>query len=109
MNTTTMSASTWGLLITLGTIWGASFLGMRIMLDEISVFQSVVHRVVWGALALWIVIAIRRPELPRAPKTWAALTVMGLLNNVIPFSLLSFGQLTVETGLTGILNAATAI
>ncbi|SMX22300.1 EamA-like transporter family protein [Boseongicola aestuarii] len=34
---------------------------------------------------------------------------MGLLNNVIPFSLLSFGQLTVETGLTGILNAATAI
>ena len=34
---------------------------------------------------------------------------MGLLNNVIPFSLLSFGQLTVETGLTGILNAATAV
>jgi drug/metabolite transporter (DMT)-like permease len=109
MNTTTMSASTWGLLITLGTIWGASFLGMRIMLDEITVFQTVVHRVFWGAAALWIVIAIRRPNLPRNPKTWAALLVMGLLNNVIPFSLLSFGQLTVETGLTGILNAATAI
>lgn len=109
MNTTTMSASTWGLLITLGTIWGASFLGMRIMLDEISVFQTVLHRVFWGAAALWIVIALRRPNLPRNPKTWAALATMGLLNNVIPFSLLSFGQLTVETGLTGILNAATAI
>ena len=104
-----MSASTWGLLIALGTIWGASFLGMRIMLDEVTVFQSVFHRVLWGALALWCVIAVQRPNLPRNLKTWAALAVMGLLNNVIPFSLLSFGQLTVETGLTGILNAATAI
>ena len=109
MNTTTLSASTWGLLFTLGTIWGASFLGMRIMLDEISVFHAVVHRVLWGALVLWGVIAIVRPTLPRDPKIWGALAVMGLLNNVIPFSLLSFGQLTVETGLTGILNAATAI
>ena len=58
MNTTTMSASTWGLMIALGTIWGASFLGMRIMLDEISVVHAVVHRVLWGALALWLGIAV---------------------------------------------------
>ena len=109
MNTTNMSASTWGLLFALGTIWGASFLGVRIILDEISVFQAVVHRVIWGALALWILIAIRRPPLPQNPRIWGAFLVMGLLNNAIPFSLLTFGQLTVETGLTGILNAATAI
>ena len=34
---------------------------------------------------------------------------MGLLNNVIPFSLMAWGQLHIETGLTSILNAATAI
>ena len=34
---------------------------------------------------------------------------MGLLNNVIPFSLMAWGQLHIETGLTSILNASTAI
>jgi drug/metabolite transporter (DMT)-like permease len=34
---------------------------------------------------------------------------MGCLNNVIPFSLMAWGQLSIESGLTAILNAATAI
>ena len=34
---------------------------------------------------------------------------MGFLNNVIPFSLIAWGQLTVETGLTSIFNASTAL
>jgi len=35
--------------------------------------------------------------------------VMGLLNNVVPFSLMAWAQLHIETGLTAILNATTAI
>ncbi|MEP5010658.1 DMT family transporter, partial [Roseobacter sp.] len=38
-----------------------------------------------------------------------AFLVMGLLNNVIPFSLLNWAQLYIETGLTSIFNATTAI
>ena len=34
---------------------------------------------------------------------------MGLLNNVLPFSLLNWAQLHIESGLTSIFNAATAI
>jgi drug/metabolite transporter (DMT)-like permease len=46
---------------------------------------------------------------PRDARVWGAFLVMGLLNNVIPFGLMAWGQLHIETGLTSILNATTAI
>jgi len=52
---------------------------------------------------------LMRLPLPREPRIWAAFLVMGLLNNVIPFSLMAWGQLHIPSGLTSILNAATAI
>ncbi len=105
----TLTPRTWSELILLGVIWGMSFLAIRIALDTIPAITSVFHRVVWAALALWIVIAIQRQPVPRDPKIWGAFLIMGLLNNVLPFSLMAWGQLYVETGLTSILNAATAI
>ena len=99
----------WFELTLLGLIWGASFLSIRIALDEISVMTLVFHRVFWASLALWIYIWARRLPFPNSPRIWGAFLIMGLLNNVLPFSLMAWGQLYVETGLTSILNAATAI
>ncbi len=96
-------------LALLALIWGGSFLSIRIALNDISVLSSVVHRVGWAALLLWAVVLATGLPIPRAPRVWAAFLVMGLLNNVIPFSLMTWGQLHIETGLTSILNAATAI
>ncbi len=104
-----LSARTWSELILLGVIWGASFLSIRIALDTIPVVTSVFHRVFWAALALWVVIVLQRQPIPRSPRKWGVFLIMGLLNNVLPFSLMAWGQLHVETGLTSILNAATAI
>ncbi len=105
----TLTARTWSELILLGVIWGMSFLAIRIALDTIPVITSVFHRVFWAALALWIVIIFQRQPVPSDPKVWGIFLIMGLLNNVLPFSLMAWGQLYVETGLTSILNAATAI
>ncbi|MXQ07102.1 EamA family transporter [Alphaproteobacteria bacterium GH1-50] len=96
-------------MIGLALIWGGSFLAIRIALDEIPVFSSVAHRVLWAALALWLVVLVLRQPVPRDLRIWGAFLVMGCLNNVIPFSLMAWGQLHIETGLTAILNAATAI
>jgi drug/metabolite transporter (DMT)-like permease len=104
-----LSSRAWAELAALALIWGASFLSIRIALDEIPVMTSVAHRVLWAALALWLVVAIRHLPVPRDPRIWIAFLVMGLLNNVIPFSLMAWAQLHIETGLTSILNAATAI
>ncbi|MEO1640438.1 MAG: DMT family transporter [Pseudomonadota bacterium] len=96
-------------LLALSFIWGASFLSIRVALDEIGPLTAVAHRTLWAMLILWGYVLLRRLPLPTDPRIWAAFLVMGFLNNVIPFSLMAWGQLHIETGLTSILNAATAI
>lgn len=104
-----MSPQAWVLLFALAFIWGASFLSIRIALDEIGPLTAVAHRTGWAMVVLWAYVVICRLPLPRDPRVWSAFLVMGLLNNVIPFSLMAWGQLHIETGLTSILNASTAI
>mgnify|MGYP001823203230 FL=1 len=60
-------------------------------------------------LILWAFVLLSRGTFPKGWRVWLAFLVMGLLNNVIPFSLMAWGQLHIETGLTSILNASTAI
>lgn len=88
---------------------GASFLSIRIALDEIAPLTSIAHRTFWAMCALWLVVWAMRLPVPLTPRVWIAFLGMGLLNNVIPFGLMAWGQLHIETGLTSILNAATAI
>lgn len=104
-----LSAQAWIELLLLAAIWGGIFLASRIALNETPVFTLVAHRVFWAALILWAVILIRRLPIPTSPRVWAAFLVMGFLNNILPFTLLNWAQLTIESGLTSIFNATTAI
>ncbi len=105
----TISPRAWAELFALSLIWGASFLSIRIALDEIGPLTAVAHRTGWAMLILWTYVLIRRLTIPTDLRVWGAFLVMGLLNNVIPFSLMAWGQLHIETGLTSILNASTAV
>lgn len=105
----TMTSRAWAEMIPLAAIWGASFLAIRIALDEITPLTVVAHRTGWAMLVLWGVVLAMRLPVPRAPRIWLGFLGMGLLNNVIPFGLMAWGQLHVATGLTSILNASTAI
>lgn len=110
MNTQkSISTRAWAEMLLLAAIWGASFLSIRIALDEVGPLTAVAHRVGWAALALWLVVWLMRLPLPRDPNVWIGFLGMGLLNNVIPFGLMAWGQLYIESGLTSILNGATAI
>ncbi|WP_296420298.1 DMT family transporter [Pseudooctadecabacter sp.] len=104
----TLSLANWADLLVLGLIWGGSFLAIRLTLDEVPFVTSVAHRVFWAALILWAYVLWRRLPLPSG-RDWAVLGVMGVLNNVIPFSLMAWGQLYIPTGLTSVFNAGTAI
>ncbi len=109
MTQTSLSPRAWAELGLLSLLWGASFLSIRTTLDEVPVLTSVAHRVTWAAVALWLVVIATRTPLPKRARVWGALLVMGMLNNVIPFTLMAWGQLHIETGLAAILNAATAV
>lgn len=105
----TISARAWAELLLLGVIWGGSFLSIHVALQEIGPLTAVAHRTLWAMLLLWAYVMLRGLPLPKCPRIWGAFLGMGLLNNVIPFSLMAWGQLHIETGLTAILNATTAI
>lgn len=103
-----LSSRAWTEMLLLAFIWGASFLAFAICLRELGVFTTVAHRVFWGTLVMWAIAFWRKWPLPPA-HLWMACLVMGLLNNVVPFSLIAWGQTTIESGLASILNAMTAI
>ena len=96
-------------LLALAAIWGFSFLSIRVALDELGPFALVALRLAGAAAALWIVVLVQRAPLPRGGGIWASFLVLGLLNNLLPFGLITFGQQHIESGLASILNASTAI
>lgn len=109
MTSHSISARAWGLMALLAVLWGAVFLSVRIALDEIPPMTVVAHRVGWASVVLWAYVFARRMPLPRGARVWIGFAGMGLLNNVIPFSLMAWGQLYIPSGLTSIFNATTAI
>lgn len=104
-----MSGVAWAQLLLLALIWGGSFLSTRIVLDEIGPFTTVLHRCGWAMLALWIVVLTLRLPVPRDLRVWLSFLFMGVLNNVLPFFFLAWGQLHIESGLTAIFNSFTAV
>lgn len=96
-------------MLLLAVVWGGVFLSVDIALRDIPMFSLIAIRVTFAALLLWVYVLVLRCEIPRGIKVWSALLVMGVLNTAIPFTLLTFGQTQIETGLTSVFNAGTAV
>ena len=97
------------MLLVLAAVWGGSFFFAEVALDEVPPLTVAMHRVVWAVPALFLVVWWRGVSIPRAPSIWFSYLVMGALNNAIPFSLIFWGQMTIESGLASILNGTTAV
>ena len=104
-----ISPATWGLMLLLALIWGGSFTANRAALTEVGVLTTVAVRVSGAALALWLWIALRRLPVPRGWRWIGTCALLGLLNNVLPFTLIVWGQTRIDSGLAAILNGATAL
>jgi drug/metabolite transporter (DMT)-like permease len=99
----------WAELLLLASIWGGSFICNRLALNEVPVLTTVAFRVAGACILLWVYVRLRRLPVPRSPWIWLAFLAMGLLNNALPFTLITWGQLTIPSGLAAIVNASTAI
>lgn len=103
-----MSLHAWILLLSLAFIWGASFYFIEVGLFYLDPFWLVSLRLIAGALALYGWLWIKNISLPRQFGFWQAVFIMGIINNIIPFSLIAIGQQYVTGGMASILNANTA-
>lgn len=99
----------WLLLIFLSIIWGASFFFGKVALTELPPFTIVLARVALAAVTLNVIVYSLGYRMPGGIQQWGAFFIMGLLNNLIPFSLIFWGQTQIASGLASILNATTPI
>ena len=107
MTTSRSSRIDWLLFILLGFFWGSSYLFIKIGVDAgLSPFMLITLRLLIGFALLATVVALARESLPRDPRTYGHLIVMGAVNIAIPFSLITWAELTVDSALAAILNAA---
>jgi len=106
---TSISPRAWVYMGLLALLWGCAFPATRTALNEVGVLTTVAFRVAGGAMALWIVIFLRGLPVRGGWRIMLVFAVMGLLNNVVPWSLIVWGQQHIPSGLAAILNASTAI
>lgn len=104
-----MPTAAWGMLLALSLLWGGSFLFIRVAVAEIPTLTVVSARVAIAALVLLVVARATGVAMPRGRRAWRDHLVMGLLNNIVPFVLIVWGQRTIGAGLASILNATTPI
>jgi len=97
------------LLLALATVWGGSFFFAEIALNEVPPLTIALHRVLWAVPALLLVLWWQGMSIPLDARIWLCYLVMGALNNAIPFSLIFWGQVTIDSGLASILNGTTAV
>ena len=104
-----MNSYEWLLLIVLSVLWGGSFFFVGVAVEALPPLTIVALRVSLASLALLAVVYFTGLRMPANLKVWGAFACMGILNNVIPFTLIVWGQTHIASGLASILNATTPL
>src|ERR1700704_853542 len=108
-NDTSIDARDWSLLGLLSVLWGGSFFFNGVILKELPPLTLVFLRVALAAVMLLPLLWLYRIRFPKGLSGWKPFFAIGLLNNVLPFSLIVIGQTYIPSGLASILNATTPL
>jgi drug/metabolite transporter (DMT)-like permease len=107
-----ITATSWLMMISLGFIWGGTFLATEIALVGITPFWLATSRILLGALAttaIWQMQGHRLFVEPAGRGQYGLLIVIAALSSTIPFALLAWGQQYVTSGFAGVSMASTAL
>ena len=104
-----MAVADWFRIVLLSLVWGGSFFFIEVMLEAMPPMTSVLGRLMVGLIGLLILLKILGYRLEALTEQWQSFAFIGLINNAIPFSLISFGQTEITGSLASIINATTPI
>ena len=96
-------------LLLLAFVWGWSFLFIKVAVEGMTPATVAAARIGLGALALHAALRLRRTPLPRDASYWRHVAVCSVFANVIPFTLLAWGEQHISSALTAVLNASTPL
>jgi drug/metabolite transporter (DMT)-like permease len=107
MNSGSSRRADWLLFVLLGFFWGSSYLFIKIAVDAgIEPFTVVSGRLLVGFVLLAAVVGIAREALPREPRMYGHLVVMGVFSVFLPFMLITFAEQSVDSSLAAVLTGA---
>jgi drug/metabolite transporter (DMT)-like permease len=100
-----MSLRNFVILFCLGLIWGASFLFIKVAVVTIPPFTVAFGRTALAALTLYLVLRYRGLKMSSWGHLRGSFLVLGLFNGAVPYTLITWAEIHIDSGLAAILNA----
>ncbi len=93
------------LLLLLAIIWSSAFTTIKVAVSTIPPLTLVAARMVVAIILLYAVLRLKGMRLPTMGREWTAFFLLGLTSNAIPFFLISWGEVGIDSGKAAILMA----
>ncbi len=92
-------------LMLLSAIWGSAFVGIGYALSAFHPLIVAFYRILVAALVILGFIWAKGLSFPRDRQSWTLLILLGLINNALPFYLISWGQQYVSASTAAVILA----
>lgn len=90
-------------LVVLGALFGSAFLYMKVLVDEIPPVEIVAGRLSLGALVLFVIMAVRGKAVRFDPANFAKISLLALLDSVLPFTLIAWAETRIDSGVASVI------
>jgi len=94
----------WLLFLALGFMWGSSYFWIKVAVETVPPFTLIAGRLFFGLLVVATTVLLAREPLPRSARQYVHLVVMACVNIAIPFTLITWGEQSIDSALASILN-----
>jgi drug/metabolite transporter (DMT)-like permease len=108
-NSKTARPVDYGLLVLLGVLLGIPYALTKISQTTIPPLTGVALRLLIAAIVLWIFVLTSRTKLSTLKDYIPRLFVQGCISCAIPYTLIAYGQTSVNSALAAILNSTTPL
>ncbi len=95
------------LLLVLASMWGCSFLFIKVAVASVPPLWVVSFRSLIGAALLLVILRVRRTRLPRGFAIWRDLALLAALGNAVPWGLMAWATQHLPSGIVAVMNALT--
>ena len=99
----------WLLIGILSILWGGAFFLIEVGLRSYPPITLVFMRLALAVPPMWFAMRLMGERLPKEPRIWGLLAIVGALNCALPFILFFWGQQYLDSGYASILNATTPL
>jgi drug/metabolite transporter (DMT)-like permease len=96
-------------LLALGMLWGSSYLFIKIVVAEIPALVLVAGRLLVASIVMWIIVRVLGLKMPRSGRAWRTYALLGLLGAAAPYTLITWGEQYIPSGLASLLQSTTPI